>query len=432
MNFGEAAGQPAKLGISEGVLLAYCVLAPITPALPAGVATLALTDILLPVSLVIIIAGGRLRPYPPMVFLMLYVTVALVSVLNIGAPALRAAAGLRAVRLLGITIPFVLAAAVQRPGIRLLRRCTIAFVASGAISLVAGLIVFWWQLPTLTSTGMFRYPFLGLAHRAGGIVGGGGSFGHLTATWFAVTIFLVPVLIRPKTALFLVPAAVALTVVSLLASVSRSAALNVIIVLAAGMVILRKRWPGVTHELRRATRVAVVSLVVLLAIVLFAFGEQLLALVRGRFYLDIIGPLFGEGSIEQISSGRVANWRDYSGLFLRNPISGIGYKSLILVHAMPPDNNYLEALVETGLLGLAGLLGFFASLGLSFYRKDKGGRFPSSPFLIIWIGQAVHAFFGDTLTFWASMPPLLIITMLGLRVSSAKLIPSEPPASRLA
>lgn len=67
---------------------------------------------------------------------------------------------------------------------------------------------------------------------------------------------------------------------------------------------------------------------------------------------------------------RVRYWDRSLDLFTENPVTGVGLGMVAerLPEGVPPHNDYVRALVETGVLGVAAYLALFASLGVTARR----------------------------------------------------------------
>jgi O-antigen ligase len=348
------------------------------------------------------------------------VLIAGVSVLSISDPQARVGAALRVVRLFAITAPFALAAAIGKTSQVLLRRLLIAFLVSGALSVALGIWGFVWQLPGLAAEQRFTYPYLGYVYRAGGIFGGSSAYGHLLATWVSISVLMIPLHLRRRADTVLV-IIFSLALAGLYSSLSRSAFVNLAVVLTAIFVI---RPPGHYRAITKGIfrRSLLISAIPALALLYVAAQEftPLVELLDQRMLTGLFGAFFSGGDVRGVSSGRISNWLLYIQYLKDNPLTGVGYKALILERMIPPDNNYLQALVETGILGFLCFTGFLLATLHALWIRYHRARDPHAwALLVVWCGQVAHAIFVDIVTFWGSFPVLLAITMVVLRLKSS-------------
>jgi len=130
--------------------------------------------------------------------------------------------------------------------------------------------------------------------------------------------------------------------------------------------------------------------------------------------VSLLAPGSTAEALDELASGRLTNWGAYLGLVLENPLTGIGYKALSLERGVPPDNQYLSLLVETGVLGLGTYLVFAGALVWTAMTMYVRGNALGWALLVIWAGQFAIGLTIDTLTFWGAMPPILIITFASM------------------
>ena len=145
--------------------------------------------------------------------------------------------------------------------------------------------------------------------------------------------------------------------------------------------------------------------------------------VAQRLIESFTSLLGGVDDIERASGGRLTTWVLALEAWSGSPLLGVGYKTLALT-GNPPDNTFVLALCETGMLGFGALVFCFGLILWKAFdrytRKDAEGR----KFLILWIGQLIHSLNADILTFFGSVTPLLILTLIWYRLSTQ---PATPP-----
>jgi O-antigen ligase len=130
-------------------------------------------------------------------------------------------------------------------------------------------------------------------------------------------------------------------------------------------------------------------------------------------------------SPDAVLSGRLQNWALLRDFLLAHPwyaLLGVGYKTLpysdVIGTTVIADNAYLSALVETGVFGLAAVIGLNAAILVAAYRASKaGGRraFFGTWMFCFWVGQSVQMFSVDLLTFWRVLPLYLCVLALATR-----------------
>jgi O-antigen ligase len=114
---------------------------------------------------------------------------------------------------------------------------------------------------------------------------------------------------------------------------------------------------------------------------------------------------------DSVLSGRLESWSTIAGFIAEHPwqtLFGIGYKTLpyteYLGRPVIADNMYLSLLVETGVLGLAALVGLNVAILVICWRAIRRGSFYGKWLFCFWIGEAVQMLTGDILTYWRVLP----------------------------
>ncbi len=400
---------------AEICLLIYCLLVPVgrPMALEAmGIhLRLGVLDLLtVPAVIVLLVRFKALRIDWPVAFLVSYGFAAVISTLFTTSPELRGPTLLRAVRLCAILLPFLLAATLSFDEKRLDRLMKM-FLIGGGISLAAGLIVWAFHkrlgvdlyvATVLTENNKFEIA------RASGVFGDYIAYGHLAALWFMMALFGIARLsgIRQWAAS---TGALALTASALVASLSRGALLYLAVAVPA---LLLAPWPQEWKKLlRRAIITIICSSAVLVVIALLWLPgplEKGLQILHMRVDTVGISAAFS-GRWDVATSNRLSNWAEYAKLIGDNPVTGIGYKTLFVGKGIPPDNTYLGTLVETGIVGLAALLGFLVSMLRGLIVGSRSYP-PALLVLALWIGCIVEGVTNDFLTFWGTTPALMAMT----------------------
>jgi O-antigen ligase len=423
--------------MTQCCLLGYGLLVPWVRPIPVSAPGLRLEvgalDLLsLPAFFLLCRNWHRLRPTLPLVSLLGYVLVAFVSLLSIEEPAIRLQAFLRAVRLAEIALPFFLGAALES-GWPVTRRLMRGFVLGGGVSMVMALLIFELQLDLGKPVQWYYYGAERLL-RAGGIFSDSTAFGHLLAVWGGVA-FMVLVEIKGRARLAAMAGWVFLMQYGLLASVSRAAMLGLLATLGALLLL------PLAGTMRRRMRRQVGLVLALLPLVLAAdvvlipqlarVGPKLVweRVIESAIHLpgSFIRP--GDAQLDRGTSGRVAAWLGYLGYFQENPVTGIGYKALFLERAVAPDNQYLAAWVETGILGFALLASFMAGTLAALARRRV--EMPEALMLFaLWGGTILHGVSCEIMTFWGSMPPLLAMVGSALAAGSRDAAPGHGADAR--
>jgi len=147
----------------------------------------------------------------------------------------------------------------------------------------------------------------------------------------------------------------------------------------------------------------------------------------GMAWLRLFNALqyFSE-SPNAVLSGRVASWQTLLSFLASNPwhaLLGVGYKTLpysdfIGVTAVG-DNTYLTLLVETGVVGLAAVIGLNCAVLVYALRAARSASplrsFCGTWMACFWAGQVVQMFSADLLTYWRVLPVYFFVLALAGR-----------------
>ena len=95
--------------------------------------------------------------------------------------------------------------------------------------------------------------------------------------------------------------------------------------------------------------------------------------VRNRF-ADLSAPPPVAGVPSNSLSWRIGYWQTVLPLADRDPINGIGLGMVEKTMQLPPHNIYVQAYTETGVFGLAALLGLIFAMGSTLRRRSRMAR----------------------------------------------------------
>ena len=128
------------------------------------------------------------------------------------------------------------------------------------------------------------------------------------------------------------------------------------------------------------------------------------------------------------TSGRLETWSTVASIISDHPqymLSGIGYKTLpftrLFHQEIITDNGFLNLLLETGVVGLAGFLAFsvavFKTL-LRLTRRSSGAQaFWSAVLFSFWCGEWVQMIGQDAYTYWRSM--VIFVALMAFALNGA-------------
>jgi len=131
------------------------------------------------------------------------------------------------------------------------------------------------------------------------------------------------------------------------------------------------------------------------------------------------------------SSGRLDTWFRVLSLLQSHPqylLFGVGYKTLpftrLFHKEIITDNGFLNLLLETGVLGLAGFLVFSAAVFRKFLglarQSDGVPRFWSALMFSFWCGEWVQMLAVDAYTFWRNMIVFVALMAIGLNLAEGR------------
>lgn len=327
----------------RAVLKAYAVCVPIL-YLPLGGAAVSFVDLAAPFALVYLALRGLSSLNYIYVIFLLYAAVAVLSVIL---SPLRTAGFLElllAARLVFISLPFWLAAALGEMDEEDVHGLYRALLIGAALGVVSGLVLHYLGITVREEQQSFRIGRPGVGaeeiYRAGGVVGGTSAYGQITAI-FGILLFMAS---RVGVPLGLPLRVVGWATVGLAFLVSSSRG-GMAMLLAALIVIavLRPRMlPGFLG-------IVVAGVITVIGVVtLVGSPEQQAFLWLSIERLDILN-LTGESRFGDTS--RFDTWASLWTVAFDIPTFGLGYKLVQEHFGVVIDNSFIFAWLETGLVG---------------------------------------------------------------------------------
>ena len=307
----------------------------------------------------------------------------------------------RSIRYVAIFVPLLLSQAIR---LRDKETSTLFIFAmfSLGVSILIGSIGFVMGWDAFLSNKTYYYGEV-LTKRAGGVFRDSGQFGFAIGIWFTIiwTYYSKHKITSKLIIIYIL--IILILLFSVYASLSRVALLMISLTLLVSTTMagnfkineLRRYWIAVT--------------IILLMVPLTKYFKNINIYIIYNRIINTLNKL--TISPDAALSGRLSIWSGYLPLLRQSPLVGIGYKSLILAHSSPPDNSYLGALVETGVLGagLFYLFIFFILLQLFKYSRISGGPWWKLAAFSMWLGSAIAGLTADVFTYWGVMPVLLAL-----------------------
>jgi hypothetical protein len=290
---------------------------------------------------------------------------------------------------------------------------------AGVGSALFACIDFYFQFPAPAGYGpQFIWLDTGVFRRAQGFFYEASTLGNLCVFFLemiAVAIFR-PRDTRPLSFGAMV-AGGAVLVSALVLSYSRASLLNLAVALTVLLWLHRDRVR--LGRLAMAATVFCAAAATLLATAFPVFVEAYWSRISGSAQYFFESP-------NAVLSGRFESWRLLGDFLLAHPwhaLLGVGYKTLpysdFIGTTAIADNAYLSMLVETGFVGLAGLLALNAAILVSAHRSMRAGdprrAFCGTWMFCFWTGQIVQMLSVDLLTFWRILPVYFFVLALAAR-----------------
>ena len=387
--------------------------------------------LLLPLLALVLLHLNRARNNPVFLWAVLYIVAAFCSILSGIQDPMFMAVLMKTIRLAGIFLPAMLVALLPSRSVPI-RSLIWAFVAGGAASVSYGIIAFNLQLESGTAVQKYYYDNYSYLRRAGGVFRDSGAYSHLLATWFAAALLALD-LSRPIKRIWraiIFAAVAALTFIGLHASLSRSAMLNVAVV-AAVLVLPSNPKQATPVRFAGIGLILTITLIGVMFIGSSPAGVDAASWVPIQRVIETATSLSdGMEALNWSGGGRLTGWARGIAIWSDFPLFGVGYKALLAKYGVYSDNNYVLALVETGVFGAGGLLMLVAACTIGFVRLYAAGVPAARTALALWCGQVVHGLTADTFTFMGSMPMVLILAFYCSRSASILASPASSTLTR--
>jgi O-antigen ligase len=278
----------------------------------------------------------------------------------------------------------------------------------GCLAAAFACIDFYFQFPAPARfSPQFIWLDSGVFRRAQGLFYEASTLGNFCAfflTMIAVAVFRPPAE-RPLGIGFMLIGGI-LLVTALVLSYSRGSVLNLVFSLAALCVLQRKRG-----SLWR-TLLVIASSVASAGLAIYLFAPDLFRAYGFRLQNSVLNST---SSTNGVLSGRLDAWHSILNFLGANPwhlVLGVGYKTLpysdYVGHTVIPDNAFLSALAETGVVGFTALVVLLFAILRSSYQAardpDSSRSFLGAWSFCFWCGQTVQMLSGDLLTYWRVLP----------------------------
>lgn len=318
---------------------------------------------------------------------------------------------LRVIRLFEFFLPFFLCFTINIDKSKIDKAAAI-FIISGFLSLVIGMFVFIFQIHIKGVTQ--SYSFLGFhLMRAGGVYGNTGPYGILIAVWTVVTLLFAVYFVSNKFyKMLIIFVTLVISTANIIASLSRASVLFILVAFSVWILVnivsFRKR------NLKTVVNYTISFL--LLMLLLFLFLDIVNPSIIDIMYRRFIQQTLLSSDLSYVTSGRIDIWKQYYMYFFDNPLTGIGYKGIIFALKLPPDNDYLSLLVETGIIGFLSFSLFnLILIALLFKRAVRLNDNHAKIGISILIGLLASALTADVFTYWNIIP--IIYIYIGLIVN---------------
>ena len=386
------------------LLFAYVLLSPVIK-IPISHTYATAPELLLIPSVFLIVVAAAIYNIPSRIELLLLLGYLVVVVMSqaLVPRAFIVDTMLRVVRLFSITIPFFLVVLIRPKKSELALLFRVSLVSLGT-SVLLGSVGFVLDWDALLSNKTFFYGNA-VARRAGGIFKDSGQYGFAVGAWFTLAwVYYLYTKRKGVSSYVFLVGTLALTVVAVYASMSRVAMMMVAVALVLAPFVCGR----LTVRTVRRYWVAIAVGITVIPLTLLISGADSLVLLH-RVLTGTINKLLV--SPDSALSGRISIWSGYLPLFWRSPLVGIGYKSLILAHSTPPDNSYLGALVETGLLGATFFISFILCSLAKLWRAARNVRqsWWATAVALLWFEALLAALTADVFTYWGVTPVLMVL-----------------------
>lgn len=296
---------------------------------------------------------------------------------------------------------------------------------AGAASALFACLDFYYQFPAPAGFGsQFVWLESGVYRRAQGVFYEASTLGNLCAFFLVLTaVCLAGARLLSRVALFIGTIAF---VSALMLSFSRASLISLVASILT-LLFLQRRRIGLRQLLILPSIALSAS-----AITSYFLFPRFTAFYWERLTASV---LYFFTATEGILSGRLESWSILLGFLVEHPwhwVFGVGYKTLpytdFIGRSVIPDNAYLSALVETGVIGLAAMLLFNLTVLRIAWKAardhDSQRAFFGMCVFCFWIGEMLQMMSGDLLTYWRVLP--VYLWALGMAARD----PDEPSSAR--
>jgi O-antigen ligase len=402
--------------VSFLLLCGYGILAPVF-FVPLATGIVSATDLLAPVGVMLcVMLLKRTRFSAESFFLLGYLFLVNFSTLGISSE-YQADSVVRVLRYSSFFVPFFLVRSL-RLSLDQLKWLFGLMEWAFLFSVLLGIIFFFLNISI--TDGQKFYFGNSQAMRAGGVFGNTGPYGLLCGIWFSIMMFRNFTSKIDFIGIFLLLGSLLVFGLSVYTSLSRAA------ILGGFLGIVVAFW--MVSQVRKSDRsVMNRRMPVVLFFLFFGFLLVFLLAQTNTVIVETLVDRFVNGSIQgginEISSGRLENWKLILGLLEKNPVTGLGYKSLIFQYKIAPDNNFLSIFAETGVLGLFFFLGFIFLCLKRLHRivlNSEETAVLAARAFIFWQVVLIIAFTADVFTYWGIIPVLMLLTGALFQYESTK------------
>lgn len=340
--------------------------------------------------------------------LFVFLGTALISVLSAETSKIKTLASVY--RLMAIYTPFAIALTLTWTP-QTAERAVRWFWWSGLAGVMLGLFVYWifgavrehQQALHLGESG-------GVVYRAGGVLGNSGGFSHLITGW-AMSALCLRWLGFGRLPRWQLLVTLALLIYGILVTASRSAVLQVVAGIFFSMLFMMRAGRSNAGRIVPVVGAFAVALLLLLPLAAMFVDDNFLRGVMMRFGLT--------DSRSLMQTSRWDNWAQLINLLGWTPL-GIGYKTTTALTSINVDNSFLRIFFE---MGVPGLLAFIAFWGLVLFNLLIGSSNPNVRRIKavaagMLMGELARMFFSDTFTMYLSMPTMMILIAIALRLRS--------------
>lgn len=390
------------------VMQVYVLLTPILIIPGLGARYFGIADLMLPITVVLLMAGGSKLKVGHVAFGFFAIAAAISTLwLSTVSPTYDTSGILALVRAFACLVPFFMAQRMGSFSNSMAERLIATFYISGLGALAVAIFMFVFGIQGREEQQRLWYDTGESGLRAGGLLGNSSDLGHLAAILATVSVAFA---IHFGRHALLAAVMFAISMYVTYVSSSRAAALHILVFCAFLLPVFFAR-----RKLRvLVTSAAVLLVTLVLAFESFGFSAAWASTFRNRFdFLNVGGQtMFFE------SATRLGTWAEMTSLVGRAPFVGYGYNSTLGLVGQAGDNSFLSMLFEVGLVGGAAYAFFWVSLVLSASRARL--RTDRLVGLGLVLGEIVHLLTLDGHRMWSSMPLIMLFLGVWLRLTDTR------------